>query len=29
VRHDNDDHILGTIGKSILGQQHDPSFYKP
>jgi alkylation response protein AidB-like acyl-CoA dehydrogenase len=29
VRHDNDDHILATIGKSILGQQHDPSFYKP
>lgn len=29
VRHDNDDHILAMIGKSILGQQHDPSFYKP
>ena len=29
VRHDNDDHILATIGKSLLGQQHDPSFYKP
>ena len=29
VRHDNDDHILATIGKSILGQPSDPSFYKP
>jgi alkylation response protein AidB-like acyl-CoA dehydrogenase len=29
VRHDNDDHILATIGKSLLGQSHDPSFYKP
>jgi len=29
VRHDNDDHILATIGKSLLGQRHDPSFYKP
>ncbi|MGH8508253.1 MAG: acyl-CoA dehydrogenase family protein [Gammaproteobacteria bacterium] len=29
VRHDNDDHLLATIGKSLLGQQHDPSFYKP
>lgn len=29
VRHDNDDQILATIGKSLLGQQHDPSFYKP
>ena len=29
VRHDNDDHILATIGKSLLGQTHDPSFYKP
>jgi alkylation response protein AidB-like acyl-CoA dehydrogenase len=29
VRHDNDDHILATIGKSLLGQEHDPSFYKP
>lgn len=28
VRHDNDDQILATIGKSILGQKHDPSFYK-
>ena len=29
VRHDNDDQILATIGKSILGLTHDPSFYKP
>lgn len=29
VRHDNDDHILATIGKSLLGLTHDPSFYKP
>ena len=29
IRHDNDDHILATIGKSLLGQDFDPSFYKP
>lgn len=29
VRHDNDDHILSMIGKSLLGQSHDVSFYKP
>jgi alkylation response protein AidB-like acyl-CoA dehydrogenase len=29
VRHDNDDHLLATIGKSLLGQQHDLSFFKP
>lgn len=29
VRHDNDDHLLATIGKSLMGQQHDPSFFKP
>jgi alkylation response protein AidB-like acyl-CoA dehydrogenase len=29
VRHDNDDHILAMIGKSVLGITHDPSFYKP
>ena len=29
VRHDNDDHILAMIGKSVLGLSHDPSFYKP
>jgi len=29
IRHDNDDHILAMIGKSLLGQTYDPSFYKP
>jgi alkylation response protein AidB-like acyl-CoA dehydrogenase len=29
VRHDNDDHVLATVGKSLLGQEYDPSFYKP
>jgi len=29
VRHDNDDHVLATIGKAALGQHHDPSFHKP
>lgn len=29
IRHDNDDHILAMIGKALLGQSHDPSFYKP
>jgi alkylation response protein AidB-like acyl-CoA dehydrogenase len=29
VRHDNDDHILATIGRAALGLVHDPSFYKP
>jgi alkylation response protein AidB-like acyl-CoA dehydrogenase len=29
VRHDNDDHILATIGRNILGESHDSSFYKP
>ncbi|MEO5931385.1 MAG: acyl-CoA dehydrogenase family protein [Candidatus Kapaibacterium sp.] len=29
VRHDNDDHNLAMIGKSILGQSYDASFYKP
>jgi alkylation response protein AidB-like acyl-CoA dehydrogenase len=29
LRHDNDDHILATIGKALLGQSHDPSFHKP
>jgi alkylation response protein AidB-like acyl-CoA dehydrogenase len=27
IRHDNDDQILATVGKSILGQRHDRSFY--
>lgn len=29
VRHDNDDHILATIGRAALGVEHDASFYKP
>ncbi len=29
IRHDNDDHILATIGKALLGQGFDASFYKP
>jgi alkylation response protein AidB-like acyl-CoA dehydrogenase len=29
VRHDNDDHILATIGRAVLGQTHDASFHKP
>ena len=29
VRHDNDDHILANIGKSVLGLPYDLSFYKP
>jgi alkylation response protein AidB-like acyl-CoA dehydrogenase len=29
LRHDNDDHILATIGKAVLGQPFDASFYKP
>ena len=29
VRHDNDDHILATIGRALLGQSHDRSFYVP
>jgi alkylation response protein AidB-like acyl-CoA dehydrogenase len=29
VRHDNDDHILATIGRAELGEPHDSSFYKP
>jgi alkylation response protein AidB-like acyl-CoA dehydrogenase len=29
IRHDNDDHILAMIGKSLLGQSYDASFYKP
>lgn len=27
VRHDNSDHVLAAIGKSTLGQPHDPSFF--
>jgi alkylation response protein AidB-like acyl-CoA dehydrogenase len=29
VRHDNADHLLAMIGKSVLGQPHDPSFFRP
>jgi alkylation response protein AidB-like acyl-CoA dehydrogenase len=29
VRHDNDDHILATIGRAALGEPYDASFYKP
>ncbi len=29
LRHDNDDHILATVGRAALGEAHDPSFYKP
>ncbi|MFE3649467.1 acyl-CoA dehydrogenase family protein [Streptomyces sp. NPDC059152] len=27
--HDNDDHVLATIGRAVLGEQHDLSFHKP
>ena len=29
VRHDNADHVLATIGRGILGQAHDLSFFNP
>jgi alkylation response protein AidB-like acyl-CoA dehydrogenase len=29
LRHDNDDHVLATIGRAVLGEHHDVSFYKP
>jgi alkylation response protein AidB-like acyl-CoA dehydrogenase len=29
VRHDNDDQVLATVGRSILGETFDGSFYKP
>jgi alkylation response protein AidB-like acyl-CoA dehydrogenase len=29
VRHDNDDHLLATIGRAALGESHDPSFFRP
>ncbi|MQA95202.1 MAG: acyl-CoA dehydrogenase [Streptosporangiales bacterium] len=29
VRHDNDDHVLATIGRATLGETHDATFYKP
>jgi alkylation response protein AidB-like acyl-CoA dehydrogenase len=28
LRHDNDDHILATIGRAALGETYDPSFHK-
>jgi alkylation response protein AidB-like acyl-CoA dehydrogenase len=29
IRHDNDDQILATIGKALLGLEYDASFHKP
>lgn len=29
LRHDSDDQILATVGRSLLGLEHDVSFYKP
>jgi alkylation response protein AidB-like acyl-CoA dehydrogenase len=29
LRHDNDDHILATIGRAVLDEKHDLAFYKP
>lgn len=29
ARHDNNDHVLATIGRAALGQTHDSSFFKP
>jgi alkylation response protein AidB-like acyl-CoA dehydrogenase len=29
LRHDNDDHILATIGRHALKEEHDPAFHKP
>ena len=29
VRHDNDDQVLATIGRSVLGRSYDSSFFKP
>jgi alkylation response protein AidB-like acyl-CoA dehydrogenase len=29
VRHDNDDHVLAAIGRALLGQPADMSFFKP
>ncbi|MGH3686771.1 MAG: acyl-CoA dehydrogenase family protein [Pseudonocardiaceae bacterium] len=28
-RHDNDDHVLATIGREVLGEAHDLSFHQP
>lgn len=29
VRHDNADHVLATVGKQLLGEKHDHSFFNP
>jgi alkylation response protein AidB-like acyl-CoA dehydrogenase len=29
MRHDNDDQLLATIGRSVLGEAYDPSFFRP
>lgn len=29
IRHDNDDQILATLGRELVGESHDLSFYKP
>jgi alkylation response protein AidB-like acyl-CoA dehydrogenase len=29
IRHDNDDQVLATVGRAILGETFDASFYKP
>jgi alkylation response protein AidB-like acyl-CoA dehydrogenase len=29
IRHDNDDQVLATIGRAVLGKSFDSSFYKP
>ncbi|HEV2853846.1 MAG TPA: acyl-CoA dehydrogenase family protein [Thermoanaerobaculia bacterium] len=29
IRHDNDDQVLATVGRAVLGQPFDASFYKP
>jgi alkylation response protein AidB-like acyl-CoA dehydrogenase len=29
IRHDNDDQVLATIGRAVMGQPFDASFYKP
>jgi len=29
IRHDNDDQVLATIGRAVLGQPFDASFYRP
>ena len=29
VRHDNADHVLATVGRQLLGEEHDHSFFNP